>query len=1131
MLQFSQLDCTLHRILHTKLESIPMNSLIKSYIKITFLFTMLVGILSAQSSVQGTVTDDNGNPLSGANVVVEGTSLGAAAASDGTYQFDVPAGTVGGQTVTLTTSYIGHKSQSAQVEVPATGSVTQNFSLVIDAIGLKAISVTALGFETNRDKQGSTSVSVTPADMTRSGEAMIMNSLAAKASNVIVNAVSGDPGSGSSIRIRGNNTISGTSQPLVVVDGMPINNSQIYGNSSRFGGVTQQSRMNDLNANDIKSVEVLKGASAAALWGSKAANGVIVIQTKEGAAGSMKMNYKHTTSFDEIHERIPMQTNYGQGRSGKWTTHAESWGDKIEDRSGGEDTYNKDKAYFVSEVGDFTQYTITQKNSKDTFVDQNFNQIFGTGKLEQDDFQVSGGDQSKTYLFSYSRLRQDGMIKNSFYDRDNVRLNTNFKLSDRVSMSSKVGYTYSTSNRIQRGSNVSGLMLGLLRTAPDFDNTHYKGTYISGGTEYAGRHRAYRRYVGGSSTNPIYNNPNWTVNEQKNETRVNRFLMSNEMNLNLRPGTEIVLRGGLDQFTDNRESFYPPGTAGSSRNSGAFDLARITNKETNYDVIARQNVELGSSMSMVVTGGWNLNDRAYSRSSSFIDGFLVNTNKWTTNVNTAAEASAVSNSRLFIRSTRAYGVLSLDALDQIFVNVSMANETHSTISDSYMYPAVDVAYQLTDLLGGGGAISFAKVRVAWGKVGVRPGAHRFETLAESGFGYSSYSDPVSVGQWGGGYRVDDDKGNDKLKPEVKTETEIGADFRFFDDKFSLGFTSYSNTVEDMLISVALTPTYGYDTQYANAASMENSGLEIDGSWNVMNLASTGLDFTFNWAKNENKVLDLSGTDVLNLGSGSVQSIAREGYPIGTLWGIGSRTYKSADAANADGTNDGVYHYTSDKSKVGNFVLSAAGFPQITARKMVLGNPNPDWRGTLGMTARWNNFTVNMLFEHSEGGEYSPRTLWVLRRFGTTKDTDNEVTLTKDLLNVDGKTIPSGSTVRGFIEDFGGGEVLLDEAWFRHGIGGGFGDNQAYNFSIKDATYSRIRELSLSYFMASDGLKNLTGLSNLTFTATGRNLFAWYKDLVGVDPGVNVGGIQTGSGLEYFSNPVTKSFLFSVSANF
>ena len=1078
----------------------------------SLLFTVGLGIVSAQSTIQGTVTDVNGNALAGANVVVDGTALGAAAGSDGDYRIEVPSGTVGGQSVTLTASYIGHTKQSTSVSVPTSGSATQNFSLAIDAIALKGISVTALGFEVNRDQQGSSSVSVTPADMTRSGEALIMNSLSSKASNVIVNAVSGDPGSGSSIRIRGNNTISGSSQPLVVVDGMPINNSQIYGNSDRFGGVTQQSRMNDLNANDVKSVEVLKGASAAALWGSRAANGVIVIQTKDGAAGNMKMSYKHTTSYDEIHEKIPMQTTYGQGRNGKWTTHAESWGDKIADRTGGEDTYDTSKPYFVSEDGTFTQYTITEKNSKKTFVDANFNQIFGTGILNQDDFQVSGGDQSKTYLFSYSRLRQDGMIRNSFYDRDNVRLNTKFKLSNKITMSSKVGYTYSSSNRIQRGSNVAGLMLGLLRNAPDFDLTHYKGTYVSGGTEYTNRHRAYRRYLGGSSTNPIYSNPLWTVNEHKNLTRVNRLMMSNEMNITPFPGTEVVLRGGLDQYTDNRESFYPIGSAGSGLNSGAFDMARITNRETNYDVIARQNVELSSNISMVATAGWNLNDRAYSRSSSFINGFLVNTDKHTTNVNTAAEASSVSNGRLFLRSTRAYGVLSLDALDQIFVNVSMASETHSTISKAYNYPAVDVAYQMTDLLNGMASfISFAKLRVAYGQVGVRPGAHRFETLAESGFGYSSYSDPVSVGQWGGGYRVDDDKGNPELKPEVKTETEFGVDFRFMDDKLSLSLTSYQNQITDMLISNALTPTSGYDTQYANAASMENKGLEIDGSWSVMNEATTGLDLTFNWATNKNKVLSLSGTDVLNLGSGSVNSVAREGYPIGSLWGIGSQT--------EDGTVNG------------KFILDDNGFPQITPTKMILGNPNPDWRGTLGVTARLSNFTVNMLFEHSEGGEYSPRTLWVLRRFGTTSDTDNEVTLTKDLKNVDGQTIPSGTTVRGFIKNFGGGDVLLDEAWFRHGIGGGFGDNQAYNFSIKDATYSRIRELSLSYFMQSDALTNLTGLNSLLFTATGRNLFAWYKDLEGVDPGVNVGGIQTGSGLEYFSNPVTKSFLFSVSANF
>ena len=1081
-------------------------------------FMLLFAFTTAQT-IEGTVTDSDGNALVGANVVVDGTSLGAAADSDGNYMID--AGSVQGQSVSVTATYIGYSNLTLNVDVPSEGSAELNFSLAIDALSMKAVSVTALGFEANRDKQGSTSVSVSSADMTRSGEALVANSLAAKASNVIVNSVSGDAGAGTSIKIRGSNTISGASQPLIVVDGMPINNSQIYGNSSRFGGVSQQSRLNDINANDIKSVEVLKGASAASLWGSKAANGVIVIQTKDGSVGRMKMSYKRTESFDEIHDRLEMQTTYGQGRSGKWGTYAESWGDKIADRSGGEDAVDKTKPYFVSEDGKFTQYTITQKNSKDTFVDKNFDQVFRTGRYSQDDFQISGGDANKTYLFSYSRLNQDGIIRNSYYDRDNVRLNTKFRLSPNVSMSSKVGYTYSSSNRLQRGSNVSGVMLGFLRTPADYDNEYYKGSYWSGGTEYTGRHRAYRRYLGGSSTNPIYNNPGWTINEQKNTTRVNRVIMSNEMTYEPMEGTQIVLRQGLDTFTDNRESFYPIGTAGSSRNSGAFDLARITNRETNYDLIARQNLELGVA-SMVATFGFNTNDRVYSRSSSFIDGFLVNSDKFTTNLNTAAEASAVDNGRLFLRSNRLYGVLSIDALDQIFLNVSLANETHSTISDAYSYPAVDLAYQATDLVRGFAPfVSFAKLRLAWGQVGVRPAAHRFETLAESGFSYATYSDPISVGQWGGGYRVDNNKGNDKLKPEVKTETEFGADLRLLEDRFSFGFTYYSNEINDMLISRTLSPTSGYSSQYANAASMTNKGIELDGSFNVLSNQSTSLELNFNWATNENLVQDLAGTKVLNLAVGNVTSVALAPttdangnvtkYPIGTLWGTGSQT--------ENGKWDG------------KLILTDDGFPQLTTSLIPLGNPNPDWRGTMGVNARWNNFTFNMLFEHSQGGRYAPRTQWVLRRFGTTVETDNEVTLEKDLVNVKGVTVPAGTTVRGFVHDFGGGEVLLDEAWFRQSIGGGFGNNQAYNFATKDATFSRIRELSLSYLLNNEAIMASTGLSNVTFTATARNLFAWYKELKGVDPGVHVGGIQTGSGLDYFANPSTKSFLFSVSANF
>ena len=1080
-----------------------------------FFITALVftGFVFAQSTIEGTVSDESGNPLVGANVTVDGTSFGAATGVDGDYTINIPSGTIDGNTVVVAASYIGYKSAIASVDVPVGGSVNLIFSLAVDAIGLKAVLVTALGFTGNRDEQGSSSVSVAAADMTRSGESLMGNALAAKASNVIVNAVAGDPGASTSIKIRGANTISGASQPLIVVDGMPINNSTVYGGGNnisggRDAGTVQQSRLNDLNANDFESVEVLKGASAAALWGSRAANGVIMIKTKDGDAGKIKMNYKRTMSFDEIHERIPMQTVWGQGRNGSWSAgYAESWGDYIPDRSGGADEVSTG-AHFISEDGTFTQYKVTTKNSKETFVNSNWDQVFQTGKYTQDDFQVTGGDASKTFLFSYSRLRQDGIIRGSLYDRDNFRLNTKFRLSDMISMESKASYTYTNSNRIQQSSNVTGVMLGLLRNAPDFDITHYKGTYVDGdGIEYAGRHRGYRRHLA-ERTHPTYNNPLWTTKEQQAGTKVDRFMMTNQMTITPDQNTSVVIRAGIDAWGDDRSWFFPIYSSGN-RSSGVFAEDALTNREANYDFIVRRNVDLGS-ISLNVTAGYNWWDRAYNRTSFNISSFLVNTDKQTVNVNTASEASTVENSKLFIRSGRTYGLLSLSAMNNLFVNVSGVSESHSTISDPYFYPALDLAYQFTDMLGGT-PLSFGKLRVAWGQVGVRPSAHRFETLAESGFSYTSYSDPLDVSLFGGGYRVDDDKGNPLLKPELKTETEFGMDLRLFDDRLALSFTSYSNLVTDMLINVSKSPSTGYDTQYMNAAEMENKGLELDGSYLLMSDADKAFDLYFNWAQNKNEVLDLAGTEVIYLGSGSVNSVAIVGHPVGTLHGTGSQT--------EDGTVDG------------KLILDENGFPQITSLKMVLGDPNPDWRGSLGLNARFKGFNMNVLFEHSQGGDYSPRTQWVLRRFGTTAETANRVTLDKDYVNFDGDIIESGTVVRGSIHNFGGGDVLLDEAWYRHGIGGGFGDNQAYNFAVKDATFSRIRELSLSYTFTSPAFRDMTKLSSITFRATGRNLWAKYKELVGIDPATNQPGVANGFGLDYFTNPSTKSYLFTVSVNF
>ena len=1068
----------------------------KQFITTLFLFSSLV--LFGQGGISGVVLDENGGPLPGANVVIENTSTGVSTDFDGNFTINANSGQV------LVISYIGYTSE--YITVGNQDSVT--ISLQLDN-ELEEVVVTALGFAAVRDQQGSTSSVIATDDVIRSAEPTVVNALSGKASGVRITRSNGDPGAGSTIRIRGANTIDGSIQPLIIVDGVPMDNTTSYAGGNNItgsnGGVTQGSRLNDINPNDIESVQVLKGASAGALYGSKAANGVVVITTKKGSRGEAKITFKSSYSFDEISERIEMQDTWGQGRSGVFgTNRAESWGDWIPGRSGSMDTY-KSGAFFTAENG--TVYkAIDDKNSTQTYVDENFDSVFGTGHALQNDLTISGGGDNSTYFFSLGHLDQDGMIKNATYERTNARLNYEAKLNDKITLSSKMAYTFTKSNRIQQSSNVSGLMLGLLRTPPDFDGRDYKGTYTSsGGTEYVNRGRSYRKPIGQSS-NQSYTNPLWTVNEQTSLTKVNRITVTPQLTIKPTNWFSIITRGNVDVADDKRTYFFPVGDA-SSRANGQFQEDVIDIRNSSLDIIGKANFDLADNINLTATAGWSYNDRKYNRISGNITGFLVNSSKQTTALNTSSEASSFDNYRSFRRSNRGYGVLNLDVANELFLNVSGALESASTIDGSFFYPAADVAWVVTESAIQSDAISFAKLRGSWGQVGVQPSAHKFETLAEGGFGYSTYSDPLDSNLFGGGFRLDNNLGNPNLEPEIKTEWEIGADLRFLDDRMSLSFTYYDNIIEGILLDVTLSPSSGYATQYGNYGEMTNIGMEIDWGYDIIDEADFGLSTAINWSRNDNEVTDLYGTETINLSPGaSVSSRAIVGYPLGTLYGTGSKT-------NPDGSLD----------------LNSNGFPQITSSPIVLGDPNPDWRAGVSMNMRYKKWRLNAVLEHSHGGEFSPRTLWVLNRFGTTAETANRLTLDQPLVNYRGNTIAAGTTVRGNIKDFGGGPVLLDENWYRTGIGGGFGDNQAYNFSIADATWTKLRDLSLSYIWDDSRIKSL-GLSDVILTFTGRDLIN-INEVDGIDPEINTKGVSVAQGVEYFTNPQTKGFLFSLTINY
>ncbi len=1075
------------------------------HFKILVLLLFSSSCLFAQQTVTGIVKDSNGETMIGVSVLEKGTTNGGQTNIDGRYTVRVAnANSV------LVFSFIGYKT----IERTVGQQTTINITLEEDATELNEVVVTALGLTQKKDQLGSTASTVKTEDVTRSGEANFLNSLGAKASNVQISRSNGDPGAGSSIRIRGANSITGTSSPLIIIDGIPVSNNTQYGGGNnatggRTGGVSQQSRINDINPNDIESVQILKGASAAALWGSRAANGVIVITTKNGQAGKFQMSYKFSTSFDKVNQRYELQNTWGQGRGGVYSpTRAEAWGDYIPDRSGAADEVNTSGAVFIAQDGT-RYYPITGKNSRETFVDSNWDAVFQTGGFQQHDLTISSGNEKSSYFFSLSRLDQEGIVKESNYDRTNIRLNNRTFFNDWISMESKGSFTRTFSNRIQQSSNTAGLLLGLLRTPPDFDSRDYIGTYVSAsGVSSPLRHRSYRRYLG-NNQNPIYNNPLWTVYEQTATSTVNRYLFSADVDIEPLDFLRVKLRGGIDGYDDKRSYFFPVGSAGS-RSSGQFAEDVLGRQEINFDAIVTGNFELTDDISLNATVGWNLNDRKLRGNSTDIVGFLVNARKPTTDLNTAAENSTVSNSNTKIKSNRGYANLSFDLYDQLFVNISGAVEASSTVKGNFTYPATDVAWQFTQLpsIGTSSILSFGKLRASWGRVGIAAPAHRFQTLAEGGFTYSTYSDPLDISLWGGGFRLDDDKGNPLLEPEIKEEWEIGTDLRLFSDKLSLTMTYYNNNIKGIIIPVDLTPSSGFDTQILNAASMKNQGFEMDFGYDLFNKNDWNINLFGNWSTNENEVTDLRGTETINLSPGaSVSSRAIVGQPLGVLYGTGSQT----DAE-------------------GNFILNANGFPQLTTSPIVLGDPNPDWRGGFGTAVSWKKLRLNVLIEHSQGGVFSPRSLWVLNRFGTTQETANRFTTTEPLVNFAGTTIPAGTVVRGNIRNFGGGNVLLDESWYRTGIGGGFGDNQAYNFSIYDATFTRLREVSLSYTFDSQNFKEKTKLSSITLTATGRNLFLW-DSIPGIDPEVNQTGVGNALGLEYFTNPSTKSYLFSILVNF
>ncbi|MFQ6113609.1 MAG: TonB-dependent receptor plug domain-containing protein, partial [bacterium] len=639
----------------------------------SMLALMPMWVLGQQGvTINGVVYDDVGNPLPGANVFIQDTRYGAATDVEGAFSFTLPPEMARGQEVELIAQFIGYRSRSARITL-SPGTITQNFELAVDVLELGAVVVTGLG-ETIKGKLGVSISKVKAQEVIEADESNVVQALAGKAPSVEVVKTSGDPGTSSYIRIRGGASIDRATQPLFVVDGVPITNSLDIMNYGGFSGTYAGSgaetsnRAGDLNNEDIESIEILKGSAASAVYGSRASNGVVLITTKTGRPGKVKINYKFQYGTSEMTRSYPLQNWYGQGTKGAYKKdYIYTWGDSLN-------------------VPGAPWYDPSQP---ETEVFDHSREISDGGYIVDNNLTVSGGNQRTTYFLSAGQYYEKGhWVAGSDYRRTNVRLKATQLIGKKLKLTGNIAYSNVAANAIQRADNMSGIGIAALRTPPEFNNW----PYIDPNT---GLHRSYRY-----STPTVlkksrkYDNPFFIMYEHKNPSDVDRVFGYIKAEYDLTDWVNLSYHLGSDHSTDDRLNLLPP-SAGREGGKGRVLRSTFMHHEIDanllvtirgYKLLNRWDFLDGTLML-----GHNLNRREYKR--LFVGGVDMGTPSGFDQLdNTVDQTPDEGQSQINTESF--FGQLTLDLFDQLYVTGAIRNDGSSTFGHSkkrHWYPKTSAA--------------------------------------------------------------------------------------------------------------------------------------------------------------------------------------------------------------------------------------------------------------------------------------------------------------------------------------------------------------------------------------------------------------------------------------------------------
>ncbi len=1041
----------------------------------------LLGLLPAASlaqqgiTVSGTVTSDAQTPLQGANVSISSLGVGGYADEQGRFSFRVPTGNAG-QTVSISARRIGYTAKT--VSITLTGAtVTQDFVLTTSATQLTGVVVTALGQTKEKSQLGTAQQQLSSEELNTTFAPNIESQLSGKVSGVNI-VGNGTQGGSTNITIRGYTSISGTNQPLFVVDGIPINNND-RGTQQQGGGITGSkdfgSVIQDINPDDVASISVLKGPNAAALYGSRAANGAIIITTKRGTARNTNVDFNSSVTFDRPGRLPDFQNSYGQGSAGQF-----AWVDGLGALDGNDQSYGpRLNGQLIDQFTGKQQPWIAHPDNVSSF--------FNTGQTRDATMSVSGGTDRTNARLSITGENVEGIIPNEFLRRLGGMVTGSLQANDKLTLNGSLDYTRNDGvNRPGQGY-VGSIMEGLyVWFGRQVDMNALKNNFTKSATLNNGP--ANREFNWNYS---YHNNPYFMQYADAESDQRDRVIANGSATYKFANWLTGTLRSGTDAYRTNINSDFAAGdieldngsTTVNPAFNGAFGLVGETYTENNTDVLLTANHDWTSHFNLTGTVGGNRRYSSDATSTVTVNGITV------ANIYNVANAGLppVNGQSTFNQAVNStYGSGAFTYNGWWTVEGTARNDWSSTLPaghNSYFYPSVNTSLVLSDAMPSlrNSVISYLKLRGGSAKVGNDAPPY---SLATTYAGNANKFAGQSL------FTLGNTLLNPDLRPENTISNEVGLELGLWNGRVSLDGSVYDKSTTDEITSVTLPPSTGYATKLLNAGKIDNRGFEALLTVEAVRTTRWGWTSTFNFSHNNGRVVSLLAPIVFGGFQGAVQVEARVGEPFGTIRGFGILRDPATGLPLLD--DNGAY--------------------QPTDTMVVLGSVQPKWTGGWFNQVRFGRFTASATLDIRHGGKLFSGTNFYGQATGT---------LASTMLGREEDWNKPGVVINGIIESTGqkNTQTITSEQYFQ---------SLAYNNIaepyVYDDSYIKLRELRIGLDLPTK-FSNRLNASAVNIAFIGRNLFT-NTNVPNVDPEVSY---NTGSnqGIEYAALPAPRSLGFAV----